>query len=1835
MIGFRFKKHFSINHLNLAGYLAGVALIGGVATADAAERRIVTIEDADYFGADYRTVKDVDLEACKAVCLQDNQCRAFTFNTSAGWCFLKSDTGHLQSFAGAVAGRVLEVSAPRETAEAERSKELTFLTASQLQAAKTFEVKLKDSIRPGAVSAESLKQAGSTALSQGDGRAAENAFSELAVLQPSETLAWVGLSRAYAIQSPDNWQERQAKKDNAVHAAISGYLRAITRQERAVGLDVLGQALARQENWKPAIKAYRASLALEDQQATRKRYDEAVAEHGFRIVNHQVDADTVSPRICLVFSENLPRGADLSPYIKATGAGTLSVETSDSQICIDGVQHGARYSMTARSGLPSADGEKLEKQARLSIYVRDREPSVRFIGRAYVLPSGGEPTIPIISVNTTEVETSIYRIGDRGVADAVRDGNFLKQLADYQASQIEEKLGEAVWSGTVKTGSDLNRDVTTAIPLSEIGLDIKPGVYVMTARSRADTKNRWGPLATQWFLVSDLGLSALSADDGITATVRSLNSAKALESIPVRLVAVNNEILAETTTDNQGVAQFSAGLTRGIGGRAPALLVAETEEGDYAFLDLRKPAFDLSDRGVEGRPAPGPLDVFAWTDRGIYKAGGTVHVQALLRTQRASAQSGLPLTLRVSRPDGVEHLKTVLQDRGLGGYLHDLSLSPTAQQGLWSYEILADPSAPALARKDFLVEDYQPERVDYSLKTKATAFRTDAPTPISVDAEFLYGAPASGQKLQGTISVKPTRSLPDYPGYQFGMIDDQVFPIGSSLPAGLVTDADGKLEFGLSLPNVPETTGLYKAEVTSRLVEAGGRYVERLLDMLVVSRGARIGIKPDFEDGVDEGGPAAFSVIVVGTDGQTQDQQGLNWSLYKLDRQYQWYMTDGRWKFEPITSTRRVADGELGANAAKPEQLSVPVEWGEYRLEIASEQLGAVTSVEFSAGWYTVSATSDTPDYLDVGLDKETYTPGETAKLRIVPQMPGEVTVQVISGGVQNTQIVTVGSDPVEVPIEVTSDWGAGAYVTANLARPMDLEASRMPSRAIGLSWLKVDPGDRVLNVNLDLPERILPETELAVPIEIANLASGEEAYVTVAAVDVGILNLTRFETPAPDKWYFGQHRLGADMRDLYGQLIDRTLGTRGRVRSGGDGGAMRLDAPPPDEEPVALFSGVVEVGADGKALVSFQIPDFNGRLKLIAVAWSKDGVGHAEQEVEVRTPVVVTATAPQFLSPEDTSRLVFAIDNVDGAAGRYTLSVSSDSGVSFPSPDFANRTLELETGKRVDIRLPIAAGRTLGRSEIVARLNGPNGEQFSERVTIDVKDTQPNVVRRSQLQLAANGSLTLDAAVLDGLRPQTTHVSVTAGLSGRIDVGGLLTALDRYPYGCTEQTTSQVMPLLYLSSIAENAGLGSAGDLKDKIEVGIQRILANQSASGSFGLWNSYSTGDGWLDAYVTDALTRAKEQGFAVPDRALQSALDNLENRLAYTSDFTKGGEDIGYALYVLARNGRATIGDLRYYLDAKLNAFSTPLAKAQVAAGLALYGEQERATIGFDAAVSALQTDGNTGYRSDYGSPLRDDAGVVSYIAGTLNDAPLVNRAVSVLETRQENTGSYSTQDMAWLLLAAKELQNEAATAALSVNGQSANGRIAWSFDGADLSANPVQFENGSTDGLDLLVSVSGQPHVPEPAGGKDYTIERALYNLDGNKIEGNLLPLNKRIAVVVTVRALSEQAGRLMVVDRVPAGFAIDNPRLVRSGDVGGLSFFDTIDRPQHIAFHPDRVEAAIDQKQTSGKTLTFAYLARTVVPGTYSHPPATVEDMYRRERRANTDTKRIEIVGPDR
>ncbi len=928
-----------------------------------------------------------------------------------------------------------------------------------------LETKLRKDFPAATMSYDAAKKEAEAQLGKNDPRKALSPAVSALLANPNDAAGWVLVSKAAQnIQETKDDGEKYRLQELAVNAAYGAFERSKSPLAKSAALALLGSASRNRESWRASLTAYKASLDLSENAITRAVYDELREKYGFKVSDYKVDSDSASPKVCFQFSENLSRGkTDFSSFVAVTSTkGSTSVSAEESQLCVNGLVHGERYGIVLRQGLPSDVDETLLKNADYDIYVRDRSADVRFTGKNYVLPKTGQQGIPLVTVNAASVDLEIYRIGDRNLLPTIHSEDFLEQVSSSNAAAIAKEKGQSLWTGSVATKSDLNQDVITAFPVSEAVKEMKPGVYVMFARvsgtKPTDETEDTAPRATQWFVISDIGLTTFTGDDGVHVLVRSLASASPMANIEIKLVARNNEVLDTKSTNAEGYVRFDAGLARGSDGDAPALINASDTKGDYGFLDLTQTAFDLSDRGVKGRASPGPLDAFAYTERGVYRSGETVYVNALLRNAVGAAVAGVPLTVSVFRPDGVEYRKAIVQDQGMGGHVLSVSLLANAPTGTWHVDIFADPKSPAIGSTTFLVEDYVPEQLDLSLKSSKDFIRSGEPASIGVAAKYLYGAVGSNLDVGADFRIVAADEIavPELKGYSVGITDEDFTPVTGDVPAA-VTDEKGNAELVVALPQSDALRPL-KAEINVRVSESGGRAISRQISVPIIPKSSLIGVKALFDEGsLSQGGTADFAVVMVDAAGKRMAHQAVKWTLNKVIRHYQWFFKDGHWNYEGVKTNRAVANGTVDVADAAQAKISVPVDLGGYRLDVSADGVaGAQTSVSFSSGW-DGDKTANTPDVLDMRLDKASYGIGETITVKLDPHFQVNTTLVVVSDKLQQIQEIDVPAGGGSATFTVKPEWGAGAYIVALAHRALDASAQRAPGRSIGLAWFAIE----------------------------------------------------------------------------------------------------------------------------------------------------------------------------------------------------------------------------------------------------------------------------------------------------------------------------------------------------------------------------------------------------------------------------------------------------------------------------------------------------------------------------------------------------------------------------------------------------------------------------------------------------------------------------------------------------------------------------------------------------------------------------------------------------------
>jgi uncharacterized protein YfaS (alpha-2-macroglobulin family) len=1567
-----------------------------------------------------------------------------------------------------------------------------------------------------------------------------------------------------------------------------------------------------------------------------------------------IDPNSEANEVCLIFSAPLQSGERVryADYLRLEPAIKVDVRIEEARLCLSGLSFGVEYQLELLAGLPAKDGLKLGDSVQLPLSLGDRSASVR-LGSGFVLPINHDEGLPVTTMNVDKLNLKLFRVGDRLLARMREDFVDERTMYPYQAEQIAEDEGRLVWSGSMTVSAERNIAKTSLIPIQEAIGKREPGAYLLVAGDAAkDTAveneddyydEERGRMAAQWIVQSDLGLTSFRGADGLTLLVRSLRDATPVGDVRVSLIARNNDILGEASSDAQGVVRFPAGLLQGQGGMAAVMLMAYHKD-DFNFLDLRRAPFDLSDRGVDGRAPSGPVDAFLYSERGIYRPGETVHLTALARDAQAKALPESTLILKLMRPNGQEARRFTLKAQGEGGAALAVPLPLTAARGGWEITAHTDPDASPVGRLSFEVQDFVPQRLALTILDKPKVLSAGENLAIPLEARFLYGAPAAALSGEGDLILETDPApFPMHKGFRWGDEDEVFQGERVSLLVG-ETDAAGKTTVTGQVPGTIQSSRPLRADIALAIREPGGRATGEHVYVPVHVQSLALGLRPTFEGAARQGADALFELITVDSHGARVEQGGLEYRFIKDESTWQWHRRDNQWRYERVVRERELASGTLNVAKDKPAVLKQQVSWGNYRLIVRDPASGAQTSLRFWGGWYG-EATAERPDRLPIAADKAGYVAGETARLHIDAEFAGQALIVMANERVHEVRNVSVPAGGADVEIPVRAEWGAGAYALVTLYRPLNAKLGHAPVRAVGVAWLGLNPQERTLKVAIDAPGKIAPRQKIEVPVTISGLtAGGKAAYVTLAAVDQGILQLTRFKTPAPQAHYLSKRQLGVGMRDDYGRLI-RGLNAGGDDQGGDADGGKGLDVVP--TRTVALFSGLVKTDAQGKAHIPLDVPDFQGELRLMAVAFDAEKMGSGEMRMTVRDPLVAELILPRFLAPGDTGRLTTLLHNVEGAAGAYTLKISASGAVSGgESSTLIERSIQLAAGAREVFTLPLL-GKDAGIGQVVMNLSGPaqaDGKAFNVTRDWPIQVRPPQAVqsRENTELLAAGQSVVLDRTLLDGFVPGTEQVSLSLSRFAGLDVAGLLRWMDRYPFGCLEQTTSRAMPLLYFNEMAKVSGVRQDRGLDMRVQVAIDHVLAMQQVNGGFNMWGPWgNSADPWISVFALDFLLRAADKGFDVPQAPRQLGQQWLSSEAMRDSR----ADVRAYAAALLARLGKVNASDLRYFHDQ--NPPSDPVGWAHLGAALEAIGERARANHAFNAAKELLAKPGS--YKpAPYGSYLRDVYAVAAIMAqaGRSSAVPSI---LALAPTRGIEAGRYgldytTTQEKAWMLLAAADIGRNAGKIAVEVNGTPVpkGDPASVTIEAAALAG--TRLNNVGESEVFRILSVEGVPREPLPAMSEGLRLSKQVFSLSGQPVNLQQLPRNERFVVVIEGESNPRMGGDYAVLDLLPAGWEIEGmlrPEQAGYAWLGELSeaqmrqarddrYLAAISLPNYVM---DRSDPDYPTRDYSKEIWSFklAYVVRAVTPGRFALPAANAEHMYAPRVRARTAMGELNIV----
>ncbi|BCG64983.1 MAG: hypothetical protein methR_P2785 [Methyloprofundus sp.] len=1519
--------------------------------------------------------------------------------------------------------------------------------------------------------------------------------------------------------------------------------------------------------------------------------------------------------------------------------GHWILSKGDRQLLFPGIEPDQEYNVQVFKGLVAITAKTLAADEHKNIHTRSLPAFVDFASDGSLIPAELVQGLPVVAVNVQQVDVDFYRVTNEKISQFLDDWSGHASSTSAWGAEEYTDYADLVYSARFDLNPPANQRYTTHLDIKNIKTLNTPGVYLVVMKAAG----QYDDYQITYFTISDIGLHVHDLSDELNVYVSSLATGKAIADVELSFLDRQGQVLAVLHSNKQGSAQL-----RLIQDKARVLVAKQGQH--LSVLNLKRAALDLSEFAVQGKSYQ-PLELFVYGPRDLYRPGEKVYFNGLLRNEDGKKVAVPPLKAILKRPGGqAMHYFTWQADK-TGLYQYEFTLPRQARTGEWQLDIAMPDGNSAVY--SFSVEDFMPERMALQLGTTEQSkwiFKEQA-LEVAVEGRYLYGAPAKGNKVSSSVSLQANRQpIKQFKDFLFGVADAKIpYSAYDSIGNDIRLDSQGKGQLVVDSKWTAVSNTPVNIALSTSLYETGSRAINRFVNYTYWPQETLFGIKAVSDlDALTANSEVEFAFINARHDGQLT-ATAAEVTLIHEQRDYYWANTGNGWEQKYTENNSPVFVQTVQLTDKQPNTLKLPVQQGQYLLQISNPETGQLSSYRFQVGyqWDELTAQSARPDRVRLQWDKPAYLPGDIAKLKIISPHAGNGFV-VIESSKQALWFarINVPAKGMTLAIPVDESWHRhDIYATSVVFKAGDVQQKITPNRAVGVLHLKLDREPRTLQLEVTTEtEKIQPETTLTTQIKLLNAKADETVYVTLAAVDVGALSMSHFVTPKPQKYFWEQRRYAIDQHDLYGNIVEIMDAGLSKARFGGDAAEDDGTMPRTDVKIVSLFTGPVKLDQHGVASIPLDIPDFNGKLRLMALAYSDNRFGAAENYITVAAPIVAEAALPRFLAGND--RSIFTLDmlNQSGVTQTLTITIDSTGPVKLKA---TTQTIVLQDQQKQILRFPLQAEQQFAQATI--NLHITNGEQAKQ--AIDIKRQWPLAVRPAypaihqviHRQIPAHKSQRIKVPLQPFLL-NSTQATLTLSAQPPLNIAEQLSELLAYPYGCLEQTTSTSYPWLFLNAqrmqqfkLNTLTVAGEALDLSQQtaqINRSIIRLAGMQLSNGSFGLWGSDSHEERWLTAYVSDFLLDARENGFAVPEPLLSKALTRLLYYVNYSGwRYTEANSPYpehsrfayqAYAAYVLARLNRAPLGSLRTLYDHHKQEAKSGLPLVHLGLALLKQGDTSRGNIAIQQGI-AMKRNARL-YLADYGSPLRD-LSLMTYlvnkyhIAGTEQVLPKLN---SVLSNRQY----LSTQERNALFLVAIELANHAdkawsATLQLPKTKLTLTQNKAYqqTYKASDIPAH-ITVKSAHEQALFLQMAVNGYPNKAPAVEESTFQSKRNYYSLKGELVDLAHLSVGELVLVHVQVKA-NAHIKQALVVDLIPAGFELENQNLANSMPIADLPFSIEGEKVSDIFYYSrldyqeyrdDRYIAALDMQE--GEVSDLFYLVRMVTPGTYTVPPVYVEDMYR-------------------
>lgn len=1280
----------------------------------------------------------------------------------------------------------------------------------------------------------------------------------------------------------------------------------------------------------------------------------------------------------------------------------------------------------------------------------------------------------------------------------------------------------------------------------------------------------------------------------------------------ITLYNFQQQEIGKVSTNSEGLASYDSNKYAAF---------AIVEKGiNTSYLRLTDGnSLSLSKFDVSGQKIQEGLKGYIYGERGVWRPGDSLFLTFLLNDKANPLPEGHPVKMEVTDPNGKLIYKNITSDHLNNFYRFTVPTNAEGKTGNYNARVSV---GGAKFNKLLKVETVKPNRLKINIDFKDDILSYNTPINGNIDVKWLHGAPAKGLKTEVKAKFSSTStSFKNFKGFTFNdptrnFNSEELNIFEDQLDNNGLATISTTLDIGQNAP------GMLKAQFLVRAFENGGDYSLDAFSKTYSPYESYVGLKSpkgNYYGSYFTDTDQTFELAVVDKHGKPVKRDNLEIKIYKIEWRWWWSSSyDNLSSYVSSSYHRPILDqkASTGTNGKTKFTIKIPEnERGRYLIRITDPVSGHATgrTAYFYKNWSGISTGNDkeAAKMLVFASDKNKYNVGETATIKFPSGSEGRALVSIENGAdVIDYKWVKTMKGETSVKIPITSEMAPNVFVNISLLQPHAVSGNDLPIRLFGVTPILVEDPATILKPELAMPEVLRPEQEFKIAV---SEAQNKPMTYTIAMVEEGLLDLTRFKTPNAWDTFYAREALGVKTWDIFDDVIGAYSGSVDQVYAiGGDGSAAKGKNKKANRfKPVVKYLGPFYLEAGKSASHTIKMPNYIGAVRTMVIAGdqSKEAYGSADKSTQVKKPLMVLATVPRKLSPGEKLTLPVTVFAMESKVKAVDLSLKLSDGISIIGAKTQKLEFSKPDEKMAYFQLDVSKAKGFNTIEVIAE---GNGERSNYKVELDVVNPNPitSIFETTRLEAKSNQTLEFSTFGVKGTNSAIVEFSTLPPM----DFSKRLQYLIQYPHGCVEQTTSSVFPQLYLSDIFD-LKYEKRQEIQSNIENGIKRLGNFQRPNGGMSYWIGEQSANDWGTSYAGHFLLEAEKKGYALP-LTFKSNWIRYQQQAAreWRPSYRRAHSDLAqaYRLYTLALAGNPDLASMN-----RLREFSeiSNEAKWRLAAAYALAGQKE--------ASDALSKTANINFKASdndyytYGSPDRNRAMALETLILTKNNA-----SRSLAESVAKDLSSkrwMSTQTTAYSLLAMAKLVEanggKSMDFSYSFNGISDHIKTDHTIAQRRLEvkddANVLTLQNSANNLVYVRVLNSGKlPLGEELAEQRGLSVSVIYQDLKGNRIDETNLSQGQDIIARISVSNLkSEYLYDVALTQIFPSGWEIVNTRFTDYGDTTTSSARYTDIRDDRVNFYFNLPEKGKRGTKVFTVMLNAAYLGEYYLPGTQ------VEAMY--------------------